>query len=134
MTPVLQSIQSTQAPNAVGPYSQAIVSQGFVFVSGQIPISPETNTLMLFDGDIQKQTQLVLSNLLAILKAAGCNQNHVVKTTILLTDINDFPAVNDVYAAFFGDHKPARATYAVAALPKGAHIEIEAIACLPSAS
>jgi 2-iminobutanoate/2-iminopropanoate deaminase len=128
MTP----IQTPRAPSAVGPYSQAMLSQGFVFVSGQISIEPETNTLALFDGDIKKQTLQVLSNLLAILEAAGCTPSDVVKTTILLTDINDFSAVNALYADFFGDHKPARATYAVAALPKGANIEIEAIACCTS--
>jgi 2-iminobutanoate/2-iminopropanoate deaminase len=125
----MQPIQTHKAPSAVGPYSQAYLAQGFLFVSGQIPISPETNTLELFDGDIAKQARLVLSNLLAILEAAGCTKNEVVKTTILLTDINDFAVVNAVYSEFFGDHKPARATYAVAALPKGANLEIEAIAC-----
>lgn len=128
--PLLQPIQTPKAPSAVGPYSQAIVSQGFVFVSGQIPIDPETNALNLFDGDVEKQTDLVLSNLLAILEAAGCTKQSVVKTTILLTDINDFAKVNTVYGNFFGDHKPARATYAVAALPKGAQVEIEAIAAI----
>lgn len=121
-------LQTVKAPSAIGPYSQGIIAQGFVFVSGQLPVDPETNALMLFEGNIKKQTELVLSNILAILQAAGCTQNHVVKTTILLTDINDFAEVNAAYADFFGDHKPARATYAVAALPKGANIEIEAIA------
>jgi 2-iminobutanoate/2-iminopropanoate deaminase len=116
-------------PTPVGPYSSAIKAQGLVFISGQIPLDPNTNTLMLFDGDIKKQTELVLSNILTILKASGCTQHDVVKTTILLTDINDFADVNAVYGDFFEGHKPARATYAVAALPKGANIEIEAIAC-----
>lgn len=124
----MRLLQTAKAPSAIGPYSQGIFVQGFVFVSGQIPLDPETNTLMLFEGNIKKQTELVLSNLLAILQAAGCTQNDVVKTTILLTDINDFADVNTVYAEFFGDHKPARATFAVTALPKGANIEIEAIA------
>jgi 2-iminobutanoate/2-iminopropanoate deaminase len=123
----------TAGPTTVGPYSPAIKAQGFVFVSGQIPLDPNTNTLSLFDGNIKKQTELVLSNLLTILKAAGCTQNDVVKTTILLTDFNDFADVNAVYADFFGAHKPARSTYAVAALPKGANIAIEAIACCISA-
>lgn len=123
----------TAGPNAVGPYSPAVKSQGFVFVSGQISINPETNALALFDGDVKKQTVQVLSNLLAILEAAGCSKTDVVKTTILLTDMNDFANVNAVYGDFFGAHKPARATYAVAALPKGANIEIEAIACCTSA-
>lgn len=126
----LLPVQTQRAPNAVGPYSQAIVSQGLVFVSGIIPIDPETNALSLFDGNIEKQTELVLSNLLAILEAAGCTKQSVIKTTIMLTDLSVFPQVNTVYGEFFGDHKPARSTFAVAALPKGANIEIDAIAAL----
>jgi 2-iminobutanoate/2-iminopropanoate deaminase len=128
----MQHIHTAQAPEAIGPYSQATVAQGFVFVSGQIPLHPETNTLMHFDGDIAKQTELVLSNLHAILAAAGCAPKHVVKTTVFLTNIQDAAAVNAVYANFFGDHAPARAVCAVTALPKGANIEIEAIACCPT--
>ena len=121
-------ISTPNAPSAIGPYSQAIASQGFVFVSGQISIDPKTNTVQLFNGDITKQTQQVLSNINAILGAAGCAKTDVVKTTILLSSIKDLDAVNAVYGEFFGDHKPARATYQVAALPKGVNVEIEAVA------
>ena len=121
-------VSTPNAPSAIGPYSQAISSQGFVFVSGQISIDPKTNTVQLFNGDIKKQTEQVLSNINAILTAAGCAKTDVVKTTILLSSISDFDAVNAVYGEFFGDHKPARATYQVAALPKGANVEIEAVA------
>lgn len=120
-------ITTSEAPSAIGPYSQAISSDGFLFVSGQIPIDPKSSTLQLFNGDIKKQTQLVLSNIQAIITAAGCVKTDVVKTTILLTNIKDFDAVNVIYAEFFGAHKPARSTYAVMALPKGANIEIEAV-------
>lgn len=121
-------ISTTEAPSAIGPYSQAIASQGLVFISGQISIDPKTNAVSLFNGDIKKQTQLALSNINAILEAAGCSKESVVKATILLKDIADFDAVNAVYADFFGTHKPARSTYAVVALPKGANVEIEAVA------
>lgn len=125
----INSVVSTpNAPSAIGPYSQAIQTTGMLFLSGQIAIDPKTGTLQTFDGDIQKQTSLVLSNIEAILNAAGCKKRDVVKTTILLAKISDFDAVNIAYSDFFGAHKPARSTYAVAALPKGAQIEIEAVA------
>jgi 2-iminobutanoate/2-iminopropanoate deaminase len=130
MSSHLQTV--TAGPTPVGPYSSAVIAQGFVFISGQIPLNPITNTLENFEDDIHKQTELVLSNLQSILAAAGCTKEDVVKTTILLTDINDFAQVNLAYADFFGAHKPARSTYAVAALPKGAKLEIEAIACCTS--
>lgn len=120
-------INTTKAPAAIGPYSQAIATKDYVFVSGQIPIDPKTGTLQFFEGDIKKQTQLVLSNIEAILKEAGCQKTDIVKVTMLLSDIKDFEEVNVAYADFFGTHKPARSTFAVT-LPKGAEIEIEAIA------
>lgn len=121
-------INTINAPAAIGPYSQAVKSQGFLFISGQISIDPKTNTVSLFEGDIKQQTTLVLSNIDAILTAAGCTKTDVVKTTILLRDMADFDVVNGVYAQYFGEHKPARSTYAVAGLPKGVSIEIETIA------
>lgn len=128
----VEMLTVTAGPTPVGPYSSAVIAQGFVFISGQIPLNPETNLLEEFEGDIKKQTELVLSNLQLILIAAGCTKNDVVKTTILLTNMDDFAQVNAAYADFFGAHKPARATFAVAALPKGAKLEIEAIACCTS--
>jgi 2-iminobutanoate/2-iminopropanoate deaminase len=122
-------IATPDAPTAIGPYSQAIASEkGLVFVSGQIPIDPKTGLLELFEGDAQKQTELVLSNINAILDAAGCDKSDVMKSTVYLTKISDFPAMNIPYAEFFGDHKPARSTIAAADLPKGAPLEIEVIA------
>lgn len=106
----------------------------WLFCSGQIPIDPATNTVEHGGGDAARQTQRVLRNLSAVLAAAGATPVHVVKTTIYLIDMNDFPVVNEVYAKFFGDHKPARATVAVARLPKDVRVEIDAIAYCAGAS
>lgn len=124
----MQYIHTEQAPAAIGPYSQAVQVDRWLFCSGQIPINPETNTVEHFDGNVAKQAAQVLANLQAVLQAAGATPAHVVKTTIYLVDMQDFTAVNDVYAQFFGDHKPARATVAVARLPKDVRVEIDAIA------
>ena len=121
-------VASEEAPSAVGPYSQAVAASGFVFVSGQIPLDPATGELI--DGDIAAQTERVLANLGAILKAAGLTFGDVVKTTIYLADIADFAAVNAVYARSFPIEPPARACVQVAALPKGARVEIEAVAAV----
>lgn len=127
-------IATDQAPAAVGPYSQA-VSTGeapgsIVLVSGQVPLDPATGTLV--EGDVQAQAERVLTNIGAILTAAGLGYEHVVKTTVLLADIADFGAVNEVYARYFtGEVLPARAAFAVAALPLGAGVEIEAVAVRP---
>ena len=127
-------IATDQAPAAVGPYSQA-VSTGeapgsIVLVSGQVPLDPATGTLV--EGDVQAQAERVLTNIGAILAAAGLGYEHVVKTTVLLADIADFGAVNEVYARYFtGEVLPARAALAVAALPLGAGVEIEAVAVRP---
>ncbi len=121
-----QIIHSEAAPSAVGPYSQAVAAGGLVFVSGQIPLDPATGELI--DGDIAAQAERVLENLGAVLKAAGLTFGDVVKTTIYLTDMADFAAVNQVYARYFPTEEPARATIQVAALPKGARIEIDAVA------
>ena len=124
-------IQTGQAPNPVGPYNQAIAAKGeMVFASGQIAIDPSTNTLA-YEGDVQKQTALVMSNLAAVLAAAGATFADVVKTTIFLADMNDFAAVNEVYAQSFDEATaPARATVEVARLPKDVLVEIDCIAVI----
>jgi 2-iminobutanoate/2-iminopropanoate deaminase len=119
-------VSTSDAPAAVGPYSQAIRSGNLLFCAGQIPLDPKTGQLV--SGDIATQTRRVLDNISALLKAAGLTFGQVVKTTIFLTDMNDFQAVNEVYATYFREQPPARSTVAVAALPKGANVEIEVIA------
>lgn len=122
-------VSTTAAPAAIGPYVQAKVARGqrFVFCSGQIPLDPATGAFV-GDGDVVAQTHRVMKNLAAVLAAAGVSWAEVVKTTIFLVDMGDFAAVNEVYASYVGAEPPARATVAVAALPKGARVEIEALA------
>ena len=122
----MKPVTSLSAPAAIGPYSQAIDAGDFVFLSGQVPIDPKTGELV--PGDIAAQTERVLENLAAVLEAAGCSFSNVVKTTIYLTDLGDFQTVNATYAKRFAEAPPARATVQVAALPKGARVEIDAIA------
>lgn len=122
----LERIHTDDAPAAIGPYSQAIVSDGWVFCSGQIPLDPET--MELVDGDVAAQTEQVMNNLRVVLEAAGARLDTVVKTTIFLADMADFAAVNAVYGRHFGDHRPARATVAVRELPKSVDVEIECVA------
>jgi 2-iminobutanoate/2-iminopropanoate deaminase len=124
----MKLINTDKAPKAVGPYSQAVLSGGLLFCSGQIPIDPSTNELKLFDGDVAAQTRLVLSNLKAVLASQGLTLKNVVKTSVFLADMGDFTKMNEVYAAEFGDHKPARACVQAARLPKDVRVEIEAIA------
>jgi 2-iminobutanoate/2-iminopropanoate deaminase len=121
-------IHSDHAPKAVGPYSQAIATekQRMIFVSGQIPFDPKT--MALVSSDVREQTRQVLKNVDAVLKAAKVGREHVVKTTVFIQNMNDFAAINEEYAAFFGDHRPARACVEVARLPKDALVEIDAIA------
>lgn len=119
-------IHTDFAPKAVGPYSQAVRMGDFLFCSGQISIDPKTQEV--FTGDIQKQTEMVLSNIEAILKTSGLNFSHIIKTTIFLTSMSDFASVNEVYAKRFTSDPPARSTVAVAGLPKGVNVEIEVIA------
>lgn len=120
-------IATESAPAAVGPYSQAVEAGGTVYVSGQIPLVPATGQIV--EGGIEAQAEQSLKNIGAILEAAGLGYGDVVKTTVLLADINDFVAVNEVYARFFtGEVLPARAAFQVAALPRGAGVEIEAVA------
>ncbi len=125
-------ISTPDAPKAIGPYSQAIESNGTLYISGQIPLDPKTGEMCT--ADIKTQTRLVLNNIGAILKAAGCDYSNVVKTTCLLTDINDFAAMNEVYAEFFKENAPARSAFAVRDLPKGAKLEIETIATMDTVS
>ena len=128
MTTMKNTVHSNEAPAAIGPYSQAIKTDKFLFCSGQIPLVPETGKLV--SDDIAEQTECVLSNLGKVLAAGGCSFEHVVKTTIYLTDLADFSVVNEVYGRLFNNEPPARATVQVAALPKGAKVEIDAIAVL----
>ena len=120
-------VKTDNAPTAAGPYSQAIIANGFVFCAGQVAYLPGTRTLA--EGGIQGQTRQVLTNLKAVLEAAGSGMDRVVKTTVFLSDINNFAGMNEVYATFFGDTPPARSTVQVV-LPLGALVEIEAVAML----
>ena len=124
----LVPIHTDHAPAAIGPYSQAIVADGWVFCSGQIPLDPDA--MELVGGTIDEQTDRALSNLSEVLQAAGSSLQHVVKTTVFLTDMNDFAAMNKVYEQHFGEHRPARAAVQAAALPKFCNVEIECIARL----
>ena len=124
-----QAISTNGAPGAVGPYSQAIASSGLLFCSGQLGLDPVSGALV--EGGVEAQAERALRNLEAVLDAAGLSFNDVVKTTIFLADIDDFAAVNAIYARHMPDPPPARSTFAVGALPKGGRIEIEAIAIRP---
>jgi 2-iminobutanoate/2-iminopropanoate deaminase len=123
---VKQIIATEHAPQAIGPYSQAVLAGGFVFASGQIPIDPETGQFV--EGGIAEQTEQVLRNISNLLEAAGTSLARVVKTTVFLADMNDFAAMNDVYARFFGEQPPARSTVQAARLPRDARVEIEVVA------
>jgi len=125
---VKETISTENAPGAIGPYSQAVKAGSMVFCSGQIPIDPATGEFV--SSGVAEQTRQVLKNLSAVLKAAGTDLNNVVKTTVFLADMNDFTAMNEVYAEFFNDNKPARATVQAARLPRDARVEIECIAVL----
>lgn len=114
------------APTPIGPYSQAVAAGGLLFVSGQIPLDPESGKLV--DGDIVAQTHQVVKNLLAILKEAKMGPENVVKTTVFLKDMNDFPKMNEAYETYFGKEPPARSTIQAAALPRGVSVEIDVIA------
>ena len=119
-------ISTSEAPGAIGPYSQAVRSGNFLFCSGQIPLDPKSGQIV--SGDIAAQTRRVLDNIAAILKAEDLSLDHVVKTTIFLTNLGDFQTVNEIYGSYFKQDPPARSTVQVAALPKGANVEIEVIA------
>ncbi len=121
-----KEIRTDKAPKAIGPYSQAIEANGFIFVSGQIPINPATGELV--KGPIEKQTEQVLKNIKAILEEAGSSLENVVKSTVYLADLKDYPKMNEIYSKYFSAPYPARAAFQVARLPKDVGIEIEVIA------
>lgn len=121
-----KAIATTAAPGAVGPYSQGIEANGLVFVSGQLPVDPATGAFA--PGGVAEQTAQSLKNISAVLAAAGCTMEDVVKTTVFLTDMGKFAEMNEAYATFFKGDCPARSAFQVGALPKGAQVEIEAIA------
>jgi 2-iminobutanoate/2-iminopropanoate deaminase len=121
-------VLTDRGPKPIGPYSQAVKSNGFVFISGQVALDPKTNEFV--GPDVRQQTERVLENLKAILEASGVSFNHVVKTTVFLKDMNDFSAMNEVYARYFTAAPPARSTVQAAGLPKDALVEIDLIACL----
>ena len=123
-----QAVASADAPKAIGPYSQAIRAGSLLFVSGQIPLDPQTGAMV--DGDIGAQTHRVFANLRAILDAAGATFDNVVRTTVYLADMNDFAVVNEIYGTYFSSPAPARATVQAARLPKDARVEIDLIASL----
>jgi 2-iminobutanoate/2-iminopropanoate deaminase len=124
-----QAIATSSAPGAIGPYSQAVRAGGLLFLSGQIPLDPATGQIVT--GDVSAQTQRVIDNLREVLAASGCGYDDVVKTTIYLVDLTQFAAVNEVYGRAFRSPFPARATVEVSALPRGAQVEIDAIAVIP---
>lgn len=119
-------VQTAHAPKPIGPYSQGVIAGGLLFVSGQIPIDPKTGELS--QGDIEAQTELVLKNIVAVLKEAKMGPENVVKTTVFLADLADFSRMNEVYAKFLGKEPPARSTIQAAGLPRGARIEMDVIA------
>jgi 2-iminobutanoate/2-iminopropanoate deaminase len=119
-------VNSDRGPKPIGPYSQAVKINGLLYLSGQIPLDPKTNEMV--GGDIKAQTERVLENIKGILEAAGSNLHHVVKTTVFLKDMNEFPAMNEVYGKYFTIAHPARSTVQVTRLPKDASVEIEVIA------
>jgi len=121
----MKFVQTTKAPSAIGPYSQAVVANGIVYTSGQIALTPEG---VMLENDVVVQTAQVLKNLTCVLQEAGSDLDQVIKTTIFLASMDDFATVNELYAEAFGSHKPARSTVAVKTLPKNALVEIDAIA------
>jgi 2-iminobutanoate/2-iminopropanoate deaminase len=126
----LRFVSTARAPKAIGPYSQAVTVNGFLFSAGQVALDPDTGELV--PGGITEQTTRALENLRAVLAAAGTDFSQVVKTTVFLVDMTDFTDMNAVYARAFADHRPARSTVAVAGLPRGARVEIEVIAAVKS--
>jgi 2-iminobutanoate/2-iminopropanoate deaminase len=130
MTTGKKVIVAEKAPKAIGPYSHAVQSGGFIFTSGQLGMDPTAGILV--EGGVEAEARQALINLRAVLEAAGCDLTHVVKTVVFLKDINDFARVNAIYAEFFTEKPPARSAVQVAALPKGGLIEIEAVAAIPA--
>ena len=126
----IRMIQTDKAPKAIGPYSQAVQAGNLIFISGQIPIDPKSGEIMLYNGNAAEQAHLVLKNLKGILESQGLSFENVIKTTIFLTNMDDFAKVNEVYASYFNEYKPARACVQVARLPKDVSVEIEAVALI----
>lgn len=124
----LELVATSSAPAAIGPYSQAVKANGFIYTAGQICLDPQS--MEIIKGGIREQTDRVMKNLKAVLEAAGSDLSKVVKTTVFLIDMSDFTAMNEVYGAAFGTHKPARSTVAVSGLPRGVRVEIEVVATL----
>jgi len=129
MKPPLTPIAVANAPKAIGPYAQAVSAGGFVFTAGQVPLDP--STMKIVEGDVAVQTGRVFDNLEAVLEGAGCSLSDVVKATVYMTDLGDFARMNEVFAARFGAHRPARSTVQVSRLPAGAQVEIDLIARVP---
>ncbi len=125
---MIETVATDRGPKAIGPYSQAVRANGFVFLSGQIPLDPKTQQVV--EGDVAAQTDRVLQNLKGVVEAAGSSLQHVVKTTVFLADMNDFAAMNEVYGRYFTAHPPARSTVQVSRLPKDVRVEIDLIALL----
>ena len=125
---MIETVATDRGPKAIGPYSQAVRANGFVFLSGQIPLDPKTQQIV--EGDVAVQTERVLENLKGVVEAAGSSLHHVVKTTVFLADMNDFAAMNEVYARYFTANAPARSTVEVARLPKNVRVEIDLIAVI----
>jgi len=128
----IRSLQTDKAPAAIGPYAQAVVANGLLFTAGQIALDPAS--MQVVEGDVAVQTEQVLRNLGAVLASAGASWTDVVKSTVFLTDMRDFPRMNEVYARVMGDARPARSTVQVSGLPRGVLVEIDVIAAIPSAS
>jgi 2-iminobutanoate/2-iminopropanoate deaminase len=126
---MIEAVATEHAPKAIGPYSQGIKANGLLFVSGQVALDPKTQQLVQ-GGDVAVETERVLENLKAVVEAAGSSLAHVVKTTVYLADLGDFAKMNEVYARYFGERPPARATVQVARLPRDARVEIDLIALL----
>ena len=125
---MIESVATDRGPKAIGPYSQAIRANGFIFLSGQIPLDPKTQQVI--EGDIAAQTERVLENLKGVVEAAGSSLQRAVKTTVFLADMDDFAAMNEVYARYFVSHPPARSTVEVSRLPKNVRVEIDLVAIL----
>lgn len=125
----MKTVSTDQAPAAIGPYSQAVIAQGFLYTSGQVALTPAGDFLL---GSAVEEAHQVFANLDALLAASGCQRSDVVRATVYLTDLGEFAAINEVYADYFGDHRPARACVQVAALPKGAQVEIDFVAQVPA--
>jgi 2-iminobutanoate/2-iminopropanoate deaminase len=125
----LKIVHTDQAPAAIGPYSQGVIANGFLYTAGQIALDPATGQIT--PGDVRAQTERVMTNLGAVLSAAGASWKDVVKTTVFLHDMNDFPVVNEVYGRVLGEARPARSTVQVSALPRGVLVEIDAVVAVP---